>query len=280
MNHAAAGACAAFRAAMLEKVSAEVVPSLKSGASASCDDAVATAQGWRAGDGRLHWATYKATCRRHGMFRLDMNASLSDPILAAVSTRWERAFVADLRSELNRLRQAVRAGIKKAHQMFADALKRAAAPGNIDAVRGQQLESADAALTAAADWCVAHVNEKQKSMSRSITPFVQQRMIDGYDRAYAECGTGSHLRRCAIIEGHLAANRSSMFSEAVRPIETATIPLLKELVKKLEECDRQTAQDLRLTLSVFWEKPGVDTLGARLKLAPQLERILTGLTAL
>ena len=74
----------------------QVAPQLKLGAESSRQGAVSTTQQWGISvtQGGLHWATYKATTRRHGVFRTNMNEALVAPIFKAVSTHWEKACAA------------------------------------------------------------------------------------------------------------------------------------------------------------------------------------------
>ena len=53
----------------------QVAPQLEAGAEAARTDALATTAQWGISvtQGGLHWATYKATTRRHGVFRINMN---------------------------------------------------------------------------------------------------------------------------------------------------------------------------------------------------------------
>lgn len=45
-------------------------------------------------------------------------------------------------------------------------------------------------------------SKQQRELSRSLEPLVQTHMMDGYDVAYAESGTGSHRRRVSKLEEH------------------------------------------------------------------------------
>ena len=71
----------------------QVAPQLEMGAESSMQGALATTQQWGTSvmEGGMHWATYKATTRRHGVFRINMNEQLVAPIFKAVSTHWEKA---------------------------------------------------------------------------------------------------------------------------------------------------------------------------------------------
>lgn len=71
---------------MTELFDTEVAPQLKAGAETAREAALATMQQWGVSNtvGGLHWATYKATCRRHGVWRVNMNEGLVEPIFKAV----------------------------------------------------------------------------------------------------------------------------------------------------------------------------------------------------
>lgn len=93
-------ACAEAEAAVRHDFETLVQPQLKAGADTATADAYRTAQTWPL---NMHWATYKATTRRNGVFRLNMNEELTAPILKAVSVQWEQAFLSGLQRTLNKL---------------------------------------------------------------------------------------------------------------------------------------------------------------------------------
>ena len=66
-----------FSQALVDMVKQAVGPQLRSGAEEASKECCATAVGWRAGSAAkgpgMHWATYKATCRRGGEFRRNFN---------------------------------------------------------------------------------------------------------------------------------------------------------------------------------------------------------------
>ena len=98
------------------------------------------------------------------------------------------------------------------------------------------------------------VQAKQKELSRSIAPQVQQQMRPGYQTGYLEAGTGSHRRRVAIVEKHIHKQSKTMFAEAVAPVMAAMIPLRKELQKLVATvCVDLTVQELRDNFGMLWE---------------------------
>ena len=131
--------------------------------------------------GGLHWATYKATCRRHGVFRINMNEALVAPIFEAVATHWEKAFVTGLQQTLAALETEVQAELKAFHQKLRAALAAAAVPAAAAAgVDGAQ--SSDGLLTAlqgAVSELKEAASKEQRDLSRSMEPMVQQHMTTG-----------------------------------------------------------------------------------------------------
>jgi hypothetical protein len=101
-------ACAEAEAAVRNDFETLVEPQLKAGANTATTEALRTAEAW---PGQMHWATYKATTRRMGVFRLNMNEELTAPILKAVSVQWEQAFLSGLQRTLNKLQVSVDANV-------------------------------------------------------------------------------------------------------------------------------------------------------------------------
>ena len=75
------GALKKFDVACFGAVEATVAPQLAAGAAGAAAACLTTAQRWSAssrGGGGLHWATYRACCRRNGQWRVDMNEELAE----------------------------------------------------------------------------------------------------------------------------------------------------------------------------------------------------------
>ena len=70
----------------------------------------------------MHWATYRATVRRDGEFRLNMNEELTEPVFRAVSVQWEQAFVGTLNRELATLKGRYSQEIQALHGEIEAAL--------------------------------------------------------------------------------------------------------------------------------------------------------------
>jgi hypothetical protein len=88
---------------------------------------------------------------------------------------------------------------------------------------------------------------------------------------FAERGTGSHRRRCAIVEKHVGSNASTIFASAVEPVTG-------QLHKLRADCGALLSQELvsnamaqqRLHYGTAWEDVTADTREARATLRPRV----------
>lgn len=78
------------------------------------------------------------------------------------------------------------------------AVEESAAPGLKDRVRVQGelcIEEAKVALKKSVEIVRESLQNEQKEVSRCLAPHVQRQLVDGYDRAMEEKGTGSVARQ-------------------------------------------------------------------------------------
>ncbi|KAK4199425.1 hypothetical protein QBC40DRAFT_349451 [Triangularia verruculosa] len=202
-----------------------------------------TATGWGAPRdmGGLLWATYKATCRRYGVYAgaagpKDFNSELFNPISRQLPSGWERAFQRRLPDSLNAFVARFKAVLKEFHTA---AVKRAVDRGSdyhgVNML-GQQLETHGHGLVDIANQAVATMQERQRDASRSFTPTVQEVMRPAYDGCTEERGPGSFKRMKAIMIDHVTRNQEAMFRTATGHVQEALDAMCKEIRQQLEDC--------------------------------------------
>jgi hypothetical protein len=256
----------ALGAALAKHVAAGVGPQLQSGAADATKECVTTVTGWGASwsrnpGGGLHHGTYAASCRRSGNWRVNMNEALAEPVFRAVSVAWERGFVSGLRNDLQTFTAAAVSCLDAFHDGLAGALASAGiSASRADALRRPQDAAAASAVSAAADKARALASEAQKEASRQLTPTVQAQMQPAYGAAAAESGTGSHRRRCGIMEKHVENARVTIFAEAIKPVVDSLAALQKALDALLAAELAKLPAQLRLQYCSLWEV--VDAAGA------------------
>jgi hypothetical protein len=257
---------AALGAALAKHVAAGVGPQLQTGAGEATKECVATVAAWgaswsRGPGGGLHHGTYGACCRRNGTWKVDMNEALAEPVFRAVSVAWERGFVSGLKNDLANFTTAAVSCLDAFHDGLAGALGGAGiAAARADALRRPQDAAAAASVAAAADKARGLASEAQKEASRLLQPTVQSQMQPAYASAAAEAGTGSHRRRCGIMERHVENARVTIFAEAIKPVVASLAALQKALDALLAAELAKLPSQLRLQYCSLWDV--VDPAGA------------------
>ncbi|KAJ1493568.1 hypothetical protein T484DRAFT_2738861 [Baffinella frigidus] len=203
----------------------------------------------------MHWGTYKATCRRHGVFRMDWNTEMAEPVFRAVSTEWERVFVSSLAKELAATRAEMLKILKTLHDKIATGLEQEAQipKGRVRDIRAPQERSAVTKLEQMTGAAREIGQKQQRDISRLIVPAITARMVPGYDKGMHEMGTGSARRRVDIIEKHVDQQKGTMFKDAVEQVGGRIGALLDELSTVLHATSDQILKDMQVNYSVMWE---------------------------
>lgn len=131
----------------------------------------------------MHWASFRATLRRHGEYRQNLNIELVNPFTRNIAASWQQVFEADLFSAFETAALGV---INKLVKNVEDS----AALGLKDRVRTQTdlcLEEAQVALKKTIELVRLAMNNEQKEVSRCLAPHVQHQLVDGYDTYVDAC---------------------------------------------------------------------------------------------
>ncbi|KZV83402.1 hypothetical protein EXIGLDRAFT_754416 [Exidia glandulosa HHB12029] len=229
-----------------DKFSEGLEDKCKKGAEKASDAAVETVDNFAAA---IHWATYRATLRRHGAFRSDLNAELAQPMTSSIASSWSAMFEQNLFGLFE----------KKGLRAIQDLLKRveeSAAPGLREKARAQTQIALKDAQGAMAN-IVAQVNEamkeQQKDLSRTLAPRIQDEMIPGYDRAMEERGTGSVKRQKDYMHNFISTLRKTMFNGGadllLDGLKTAATQIGTIMQNELDDL----AKKIEVALSVLWD---------------------------
>lgn len=156
----------------------------------AAEKAVPTASGWGAhrDAGGLFWATYKATCRRNGVYSgasgpRDFNAELIEPIYTPLSTAWERTFQRRLPGVLKDHAKSTKLLLETFHR---EATMRSQQRGNNPQginMLALQLQAHGQKVSELPDTLNAIVQDLQRDANRTFTPEIQTQM----ERAYVGC---------------------------------------------------------------------------------------------
>ena len=271
-------ACTAAETAIKDDFETLIQPQLKAGAAAATREALGTATEWGRPNtqGGLHWATYKATIRRNGVFRINMNEELTAPILKAVSVQWEKAFLSGMQRTLGTLQKCAESAFEAFYPAFVSALAAAEVPQSaIASLGGMRPEGMLNALSGTLAELKEAANKQQRELSRGIEPVVTENMKPGYSRAYHESGTGSHRRRVDILERHVRSTAPQMFTDASGSIVEQLTKMHKDIGTQLDSQVVQASLSwLHTTCCVVWDELGEHTVAERRRLAPRARQVL------
>lgn len=167
---------------------------------AAAKAAVPTASSWGAhrSVGGMLWATYKATCRRYGVYSgasgpRDFNAELLEPISKQLATGWERAFLRRLPQVLEDFAVAARLLLENFHRRVVEHSEQCGTNHAGISMLSQQLRTHVTRLKEIPGMLRTVIQDLQREASRGFQPMVTREMEPGYDACVKERGMFDHL---------------------------------------------------------------------------------------
>ncbi|KAK7061658.1 nuclear GTPase SLIP-GC [Favolaschia claudopus] len=216
------------------------------GAANAADAAVTTSDEFASS---MHWGSYRATLRRNGEYRRDLNVELVNPFTRNIAQTWQKTFEADI---FGFVRESVLASLRK----LVDDISKSAAPGLVDRTKLQGescMESAQVALDKSIETVKETLNNEQKEVSRSLAPHVQSQLLDGYESAMEERGKGSVARQKAVFHRFVVDVKDEIFENGADVIMDRLTGAADAVGKSLTASFDNLAQKIEVNLAVLWE---------------------------
>jgi hypothetical protein len=233
--------------------------------------AVPTATSWGApradGAGGLLWSTYKATCRRSGVFNgasgpRDFNEELFDPISKQLASGWEKTFQRRLPSCINNFVRTAKLLIETFHSEAIQTTQERGSNANGIHMLNNQLRALLQRVTDLPNVVNQLAQEMQRDSSRSFTPEIMNLMQPGYDKCklprpppdvrsltfdpgVEERGPGSYARMKVHMITHVDLIRQTMFRGATNVVRNQ----LEDLCRKIADQLLLQMQELHARLS-------------------------------
>ncbi|KXH33006.1 hypothetical protein CSIM01_05141 [Colletotrichum simmondsii] len=199
-----------------------------------------TASGWGAhrSEGGMFWATYKATCRRSGVYSgasgpRDFNAELLEPISRQLASGWERAFQRRLPSAFEGFAMSARLLLEGFHGSVVARSQELGADYNGINMLSTQLRAHTARLREIPGTLRTVVQELQREASRGFHPVVQREMQPAYDICVAESGPGSYARMKNHMVSHVETSSATMFRHSTDSVKEQLEALCRRLQDEL-----------------------------------------------
>ncbi|KAF7975844.1 hypothetical protein HWV62_8413 [Athelia sp. TMB] len=160
--------------------------------------------------GRKHANTLKATLKRDGCWKGDMNIELCEPYTRKIASSWQQVFERD---QFSGLEDIVLRCVKK----LVDDVEESAGQDFKARVK-RQGESCMAEINLGLRDIVEIVNAtlttEQKEASRSLSPHIQSQLLEGYRIAREDHGKGVVARQKATLHHHVDTIKDVAYNDA------------------------------------------------------------------
>ena len=213
----------------------DLLPAAVEAAKTKAEDAVGKWEGHRDAGG-LAYATYKAVCRRDGVFTNargphNFNADLLEPLMQRLSGPWETIFTRRLPRSFGSLPDNVSRILTTFH---SDQEKQATRDGvslaSFHMLRQQIPVYKETLVTIISD-ARTLITEKQREVNRVFEPRLTESMKATYAQCVAEHGQGSYMRMRAIMSDYIDQQKQAIFSDCVNHVRG----LIKKLLNEVKE---------------------------------------------
>ncbi|KAI0829426.1 hypothetical protein BC628DRAFT_1501297 [Trametes gibbosa] len=181
----------------------------------------------------MHWATYRATLRRHGSWRQDLNVELSNPFTRQIASSWAKVFEADLFASFEK------STLEVIQKLIGD-VTASAAPGLQERARGQGELAMD---------------EARVALKKTLE--IKQ-LVDGYNRAMDERGRGSVARQKTVFHDYVVRIKDEVFTGAADVILGRLSQAAEAVDDALEDALQELARKIEVNMAVLWEGPRDD----------------------
>ncbi|KAF6763822.1 hypothetical protein DFP72DRAFT_484423 [Ephemerocybe angulata] len=236
---------------------------LRAGAESAADLALDTIDRF----GKIHHATYRATIRHYGCFKLgDLNFELVDPFTQSIAKSFSATFKKAILGRLDiRLRKVLTALLDEFQASVGPAT------GELSSLTKKQGGSCQTALKTVWQSTMASIDQtvssKGKDISRSIAPIIQENLHFTYEEARDERGRGTTGRQKEHIRRFVEQNKDTMFQEVADDILKALDNIAAVIRGTLRRSLDSLADKIELRLAVLWEEvhTGADEKAAREK---------------
>lgn len=201
-----------------------------------------TAEKWskNRNEGGLHFMTYRATVRRHGVFtgsagHRDFNGELTEPLIKQIATGWERTFQRALPREMDNFKVKTLEVLKNFHIAVTKRANEIGVSIATIAMLSQQLNNYGPFLEAQVHTMKELMTTFHREVNREFTPVIAAAMEHTYDLCASEYGTGTYVRMKGHMASHISANRTKMFQDACDAVRKSLEQMSAHIKTQLEQ---------------------------------------------
>ncbi|KAK2855764.1 hypothetical protein FQN49_004865 [Arthroderma sp. PD_2] len=186
-------------------------------------------------DGGVHWATYRAICRRSGEFKnykgkYDWNFELGNPMMAIVGPVWEKTFSRRLPKILKAFSIDFRGFIDEFNNDVTRDIQSIAASQPRSKLLKEQSLRYQEKVKQTFTYILEKTQEKQKKLNRTFIPAIASALRPAYAEAGALRGPGTYEQMKSIIAERVNKTHTRMFKKNTETVQKS----LEELAQELE----------------------------------------------
>lgn len=190
--------------------------------------------------GGFVWSTYKAICRRDGVFTNstgthNFNEQLVEPVIRQLTGPWESVFARRIPGILNSL--PVRAGqilMSFHNDVERRALRNGASIASFQMLK-HQISTYKETLKEAMNEARGAITTKQRDINREFEPRITECMMDAYLECVLEHGPGSFRRMKNHMAEFVQEKKATMFANSVDYVRNLITDMLKSVKDMLLE---------------------------------------------
>ena len=218
--------------------------------------------------GGVHFSTYKAICRRSGIYTggstgaHDWNGQLMEPLIQHIAAGWEKNFTRRVPAVMQGLARNSNNLLRLFHR---DVAQRAQTTGTGLAglnMLEQQLQNYDEMFKDLAGTSKDNINKEQREINREFVPIIQNALLQAYTSSAEErgkyyqalsrfrislpnifnliTGRGSFARMKGHVVGHIEHQRHQMFQDSCDHVRI----LLRKVLRGVEELMENKAEEV------------------------------------
>ncbi|KAK5950264.1 hypothetical protein OHC33_008733 [Knufia fluminis] len=187
----------------------------------------------------LHYSTYKAVCRRDGVYTNfaglhHFNEQLTEPIIKYIANGWEKTFSRRVPGVLTTLVSTVDKLLNTFHdEVEKRAIRNGGSMARFYMLRNQ-LQAYREVIKDASNRTKVEISTRQKDCNREFVPVITLNMLPAYQLCTDEHGKGSFRRMKTHMDQHVDTIKQTMFAASTDEIKRRITAMLKDAQDQLE----------------------------------------------
>ncbi|KDQ17601.1 hypothetical protein BOTBODRAFT_64068 [Botryobasidium botryosum FD-172 SS1] len=200
----------------------------------------------------MHWVTFRATLRRNGSWRRDLNEELAAPMNTFIASSWARVFEANLFSSFETKAAETIVTLLEEFQASCPASIQYKAHIQIQACR----EEAINALTRISAIGEKELSRGQKAASRHLVPRIRQQMVGGYREALTVTGRGSVAAQKSLLRNFVGTKKDHLFQSAADAVLESLDKIAVAVGEGMNQKLRGLGNKVEANLATLWAYQG------------------------